>query len=72
PAGTVVFEVDQPEVISFKTDTLARLGAQPTAERRTVAVDLRDDWSTALRDNGFDSSARTAWIAEGLLPYLPP
>lgn len=72
PAGTVVFEVDQPEVISFKTDTLARLGAQPTAERRTVAVDLRDDWPTALRDTGFDSSARTAWIAEGLLPYLPP
>lgn len=68
----MVFEVDQPEVISFKTDTLARLGAQPTAERRTVAVDLRDDWPTALRDTGFDSSARTAWIAEGLLPYLPP
>ncbi|MFY2858599.1 class I SAM-dependent methyltransferase [Mycobacterium sp. THU-M104] len=72
PAGTVVFEVDQPEVIAFKTDTLAGLGAQPTAERRTVSVDLRDDWPTALRDNGFDAAAPTAWIAEGLLPYLPP
>ena len=72
PAGTVVFEVDQPEVIAFKTDTLAALGAQPTAERRTVSVDLRDDWPTALRDNGFDAAAPTAWIAEGLLPYLPP
>ncbi|MGF2944425.1 class I SAM-dependent methyltransferase [Mycobacterium sp. Lab-001] len=72
PAGTVVFEVDQPEVIAFKTDTLAGLGAQPTAERRAVSVDLRDDWPIALRDNGFDAAAPTAWIAEGLLPYLPP
>src|ERR1700759_1466577 len=30
PAGTVVYEVDQPEVIAFKTDTLAGIGAQPT------------------------------------------
>lgn len=72
PPRTVVFEVDQPEVIAFKTDTLAGLGAQPTAERHTVSIDLRDDWPTALRDNGFDGAAPTAWIAEGLLPYLPP
>ncbi|OSC29202.1 SAM-dependent methyltransferase [Mycobacterium vulneris] len=72
PSGTVVFEVDQPEVIAFKTATLAQLGAEPTAERRTVAVDLRDDWPTALRDSGFDTDSPTAWIAEGLLPYLPP
>ncbi|WP_197502535.1 class I SAM-dependent methyltransferase, partial [Mycobacterium scrofulaceum] len=25
-----------------------------------------------LCDSGFDKSAPTAWIAEGLLPYLPP
>ena len=72
PGGTVVFEVDQPEVIAFKSTTLAQLGAEPTAERRPVGVDLRDDWPTALRDNFFDTTAPTAWIAEGLLPYLPP
>jgi methyltransferase (TIGR00027 family) len=72
PAGTVVFEVDQPEVIAFKGDTLARLGADPTAQRRAVGIDLRDDWPTALRGNAFDPAAPTAWIAEGLLPYLPP
>jgi len=72
PSGTVVFEVDQPEVVAFKTATLAQLGAEPAAERRTVAIDLRDDWPTALRDSGFDTSSPTAWIAEGLLPYLPP
>jgi methyltransferase (TIGR00027 family) len=72
PAGTVVYEVDQPEVIEFKTRTLAALGAEPTAERRVVAVDLRDDWPAALRDAGFDPAQPTAWSAEGLLGYLPP
>ncbi|MGH3580713.1 MAG: class I SAM-dependent methyltransferase [Mycobacterium sp.] len=72
PAGTVVFEIDQPEVIDFKTSTLTNLGAEPTADRRTVSIDLREDWPTALRDNGFDPTLPTAWIAEGLLVYLPP
>lgn len=72
PAGTVVFEVDQPEVIAFKSATLAQLGAEPTADRRAVGVDLRDDWPEALRDNFFDPATPTAWVAEGLLPYLPP
>ena len=71
PDGTSVYEVDQPEVIDFKSRTLADLGAQPKAYRRTVAIDLRDDWPKALRDNGFDSTQPTAWIAEGLLIYLP-
>jgi methyltransferase (TIGR00027 family) len=72
PAGTVVFEIDQPQVIEFKTTELAELGASPTAEHRTVAVDLREDWAAALRDAGFDPGTPTAWIAEGLLGYLPP
>jgi methyltransferase (TIGR00027 family) len=72
PAGTVVYEIDQPLVIDFKTNTLADLGANPTAERRTVSIDLRDDWPTELRQNGFDVNQPTAWSAEGLLPYLPP
>ncbi|OBG75164.1 MULTISPECIES: class I SAM-dependent methyltransferase [unclassified Mycobacterium] len=72
PAGTVVYEVDQPAVIEFKSATLARLGAEPTADRRTVAVDLRDDWLTPLRQAGFDESRPSAWSAEGLLMYLPP
>lgn len=72
PAGTAVFELDQPEVIEFKSRTLAELGAEPTAQRRTIAIDLRDDWPKALLDNGFDTTQPTAWIAEGLLVYLPP
>ena len=72
PADMTVFEVDQPEVIAFKTQTLAELGAAPTTDRRTVAIDLRNDWPAALTEAGFDRSQPTAWIAEGLLGYLPP
>jgi methyltransferase (TIGR00027 family) len=72
PDGTVVYEIDQPDVIEFKTRTLAGLGAEPTAQRRTVSIDLREDWPAALRAAGFDPSLATAWLAEGLLIYLPP
>ncbi|CAM5741476.1 class I SAM-dependent methyltransferase [Mycolicibacterium aubagnense] len=72
PDGTVVYEIDQPDVIEFKTQTLAGLGAAPTAQRRAVAIDLREDWPAALRAAGFDPSRPTAWLAEGLLIYLPP
>ncbi len=72
PAGTVVYEIDQPQVIEFKTTTLTDFGAAPTAERRAVGIDLRDDWPAALREHGFDVNEPAAWSAEGLLPYLPP
>ena len=71
PSGTVVFEIDQPDVIAFKTQTLAEQGAAPTCDRRPVAMDLREDWPAALRAAGFDPSLPTAWLAEGLLVYLP-
>ena len=72
PAGTLVFEIDQPKVIEFKTTTLAGLGAAPATEWRAVGIDLRDDWPTALRASSFDIDQPTAWIAEGLVMYLPP
>ena len=70
PAGTVVYEIDQPQVIEFKTSTLADLGAAPNAEHRAIGIDLRDDWPAALRAGGLDVDQPTAWSAEGLLPYL--
>jgi methyltransferase (TIGR00027 family) len=72
PAGMTVYEIDQPAVIEFKTTTLEGLGAQPTADLRTVAIDLREDWPAALKAAGFDTSEPSAWIAEGLYGYLPP
>ncbi|MEV5717178.1 class I SAM-dependent methyltransferase [Amycolatopsis mediterranei] len=72
PAGTVVYEVDRPQVLEFKSRTLAGLGAEPTADRRVVAADLREDWPADLHAAGFDPARPTAWSAEGLLGYLPP
>ncbi|KUI45075.1 SAM-dependent methyltransferase [Mycobacterium sp. IS-1590] len=72
PGGSVVYEIDQPQVIEFKTATMSSLGAAPSARLRTVGIDLREDWPKALRDNGFDPTQPTAWSAEGLLVYLPP
>jgi methyltransferase (TIGR00027 family) len=72
PQGSTVYEIDQPKVIEFKTATMAAIGASPSADRRAVAVDLRDDWPEALRRSGFDDTQPTAWSAEGLLAYLPP
>jgi len=70
--GTVVYEIDQPQVIEFKSATMASIGVSPATEQRTVGVDLREDWPNALRASGFDVSQPTAWSAEGLLVYLPP
>lgn len=72
PPGSTVYEVDQPQVIDFKTAAMAAVGAEPTALRRTVSVDLREDWPASLRRGGFDDNMPAAWSAEGLLMYLPP
>jgi methyltransferase (TIGR00027 family) len=71
PAGTTVYEIDQPKVLEYKTGILQSHGAVPTARRCPVPVDLRDDWPAALATAGFDRTQPTAWLAEGLLPYLP-
>jgi methyltransferase (TIGR00027 family) len=71
PAGTTVFEIDQPKVLEYKAATLAAHNAKPSAKRHEVPIDLRQDWPAALCDAGFDPSRPTAWLAEGLLMYLP-
>jgi methyltransferase (TIGR00027 family) len=71
PAGTTVFEIDQPKVLEYKAAKLAEHGVEPSAQRSEVPIDLRYDWPAALREQGFDESVPTAWLAEGLLMYLP-
>jgi methyltransferase (TIGR00027 family) len=73
PAGTTVYEIDQPGVIEFKTQTLRGLAATPTADRRAAGIDLRREWPEALGRLGFDATKPTVWIAEGLfIGYLAP
>jgi methyltransferase (TIGR00027 family) len=71
PAGTTVYEIDLPEVLKYKTGALKSAGVVPKATRHSVPVDLRDDWPAALSAAGFDRTQPAAWLAEGLLPYLP-
>jgi methyltransferase (TIGR00027 family) len=71
PDGTVVYELDQPKVLEFKSNTLREHGASPTAELVNVPIDLRQDWPTTLQEAGFDASRPAVWSAEGLVRYLP-
>src|SRR5271166_3436096 len=71
PDGTVVYELDQPKVLEFKSNTLREHGAHPKAQLVNVPIDLRQDWPKALRDAGFDPSRPAVWSAEGLVRYLP-
>jgi methyltransferase (TIGR00027 family) len=70
PDGVRLFEVDLPETFAVKEAVLATAGAVARCPRATVAADLRGDWIGALDAAGFDTTRPTAWLAEGLLPYL--
>jgi methyltransferase (TIGR00027 family) len=70
-ADTTVYEIDQPKVLEFKAQTLRAHDARPVARDVAVPIDLRQDWPAALQEAGFDPGQPTAWLAEGLLPYLP-
>jgi methyltransferase (TIGR00027 family) len=71
PDGTIVYELDQPKVLEFKSNTLREHGASPMAQLVNVPIDLRQDWPKALREAGFDQSRPVVWSAEGLVRYLP-
>jgi methyltransferase (TIGR00027 family) len=68
PGGAVVYELDQPQVLSSKAELLA--DERPRCRRVPVAVDLADDWPGVIRAAGLDPSAPTVWLLEGLLQYL--
>jgi methyltransferase (TIGR00027 family) len=65
------FEIDSARLFDEKERLLAELGAEARCQRTVVAADLTAAWSMPLLDSGFQSGCRTAWIAEGLLFYLP-
>lgn len=71
-SGCHVYEVDQPRVLAFKQQVLDAAGAVATCHSHPVATDLREDWAGALLAAGFEPARPTAWLAEGLLFYLPP
>jgi methyltransferase (TIGR00027 family) len=71
PADVTLYELDQPQVLAFKDDVLQDRRTEPGCRRVTVGIDLREDWPGALTAAGFTTGVPTAWVAEGLLSYLP-
>jgi methyltransferase (TIGR00027 family) len=73
PPGLQLWELDQAPLLAAKEEILARVAPPARCRRQTVAVDLADPtWPAALRSAGFRSDLPTAWLAEGVLPYLVP
>jgi methyltransferase (TIGR00027 family) len=70
PEGVRLFELDLPEIFTFKEQVLAREGAKPVCQRIVVEADLSEEWSAPLLKAGFRLDEPTAWLAEGILPFL--
>jgi len=71
PSDAVVFEVERPEVLSYKESVLTRMNAKPRAKRNAVCMDLSEDFPAALKNAGFQTTHPSFFLTEGLLPYLP-
>ncbi len=70
PAGTTVFEVDQPKVLDSRTGSSPRRGSR----RPRAGSPCRSTCATTGPPRSpppVSTRPATAWLAEGLLPYLP-
>jgi methyltransferase (TIGR00027 family) len=73
-AAMDVFEVDHPSTQAGKRDAVATAGMMQYARSLVfVAVDFeRERLGARLHDEGHDPARPTAWIWEGVTPYLHP
>ncbi|GMH42628.1 hypothetical protein BSKO_10547 [Bryopsis sp. KO-2023] len=71
PQGTVLYEMDLPEVLRYRFTVFGRTQAKAACDLRSLGVDLsQDTWHHELMTAGFDPSKPSVWIVEGLLMYL--
>jgi methyltransferase (TIGR00027 family) len=70
PAGTCLFELDQPHVLQYKEEVLHAAGARPACQRRLIEADLTSPWQEKLLGSNFDARLPSAWLLEGFLFYL--
>lgn len=72
--STIVYEVDDPDLLKAKRQVLRDAGYKPTVSVVDVAGDVTkmDDLAESLIMNGFDPSLPTDWICEGLFAYIDP
>ena len=68
PDGTLLYELDKPEVLVKKELLLKQ--TRPSCNRCTIAVDLTQPWSHLLIEQGYRTDLPSVWLLEGLLMYL--
>jgi hypothetical protein len=71
-SDTVIYEIDLPAVLDYKTSTLNANGATPGAIRREVGIDLRHDWPPRYAALGLiPPSPRPGWLKDCCRTYRP-
>jgi methyltransferase (TIGR00027 family) len=71
PVGTMIYELDQAEVLGYKDQILQSNGAQSYCKRLAIPADLARPWRQLLLQAGFDPELPSIWLLEGFLFYLP-
>lgn len=67
--GTKYYEIDYPEVLTYKNEILKDV--LTTCDRYSIAVDLTGtNWVEILLQQGFDKNIPSVWLLEGLIYYL--
>jgi methyltransferase (TIGR00027 family) len=70
PPDFHLIELDQTPLLEWKETVLDEQAAIPRCCRSWIGTDLREDWSEELAHLGFNPVQPTAFVAEGVLPYL--
>ena len=66
--GTNVYELDYPEVLSYKATLLET--TTPSCNHYLIPADLTQPWKEKLLESGYQPGAPSVWLIEGLLMYL--
>lgn len=72
PPGCRLYELDQPDVLSYKQGILDASGLQPACARIGLGLDLRQPFGPTLIAAGFEPEQPACLLIEGLFYYLEP
>lgn len=65
---TEVYELDYPEVLSYKGALLET--TNPSCNHHLIPADLTQPWKEKLLETGYQPDSPSVWLIEGLLMYL--
>lgn len=66
--GVEVYELDHPEVLTYKADLLGN--RNPSCIHHLIGADLTQPWEEKLLSAGYSPTSPSIWLIEGLLMYL--